>query len=518
MVRRCGFNVRLMVIPVSDPLRIPGNIIDLFADTTARLGARWQAEYGTVVKLHPQIGTSDAILVTDPAALRYIFQGDTAERFIRAPEWYAMADLLAGECIGSVEGDVHKRHRKGIRPAFGVPETRALLPVFNAIAVKLCEKWENVLALETGDSTVLNISDWISKASLDTFGEVAFDYQFGGLDGHPTELAAAMPTVLLETFGFMSVSQAAVVSLLQYIPMSFIRWVLNDSPTHALDHVRNTNTVSTRIILDLINDRRTMGAGGKKDIMSSILKAGLNDDPSSRLTDHEIVSELRFLLLAGQETSANTLTWALWELCKFPDIQTALRKEIRDAREQKGGKDFTYQELQAMPLLNAVIKETLRFAPVVQNMFRENLQDDVLPLAQPITLKSGKVVNKLPIPKGTKIYASVGGYNMNPGVWGDDAHIFNPQRWMNQDTDSTNALGMYANVMTFSAGAKGCIGWRFAVMQLQNLLSTLIERFEFSLPEKGPKIIRANCMATQPMIEGEYEKGPQLPLVVRRAA
>lgn len=74
-------------------------------------------------------------------------------------------------------------------------------------------------------------------------------------------------------------------------------------------------------------------------------------------------------------------------------------------------------------------------------------------------------------------------------------------------------------------------------MQLQNLLSTLIERFEFSLPEKEPKIIRgtcflssrslisvylmcsaANCMATQPMIEGEYEKGPQLPLVVRRAA
>jgi cytochrome P450 len=91
----------------------------------------------------------------------------------------------------------------------------------------------------------------------------------------------------------MSVSQAVVVSLLQYIPMSFIRWVLNDSPTHALDHVRNTNTVSTRIILELINDRRTMGSGGKKDIMSSILKAGLNDDPSSRLTDHEIVSELR---------------------------------------------------------------------------------------------------------------------------------------------------------------------------------------------------------------------------------
>ena len=64
-------------------------------------------------------------------------QSEHADKYIRAPEWYAMADLLAGECIGSVEGDVHRRHRKGIRPAFGVPETRALLPVFNGVANKV---------------------------------------------------------------------------------------------------------------------------------------------------------------------------------------------------------------------------------------------------------------------------------------------------------------------------------------------------------------------------------------------
>ncbi|KAJ3520273.1 hypothetical protein NMY22_g12828 [Coprinellus aureogranulatus] len=152
-------------------------------------------------------------------------------------------------------------------------------------------------------------------------------------------------------------------------------------------------------------------------------------------------------------------------------------------------------------------------------MFRENLEDDVLPLSEPLRLKSGKTVNELPIPKGTKLYISVAGYNMLPSVWGPDAHIFNPQRWLNDSLagEGSNTLGMYANLMTFSAGSKGCIGWRFAILQLQNLLAELVDRFEFSAGGGASKVVRANCMSTQPMIVGEYEKGAQLPLVVKRA-
>ena len=106
------------------------------------------------------------------------------------------------------------------------------------------------------------------------------------------------------------------------------------------------------------------------------------------------------------------MNWALFELCKAPSLQTELRREIRQARERKAGKELSYQDLQALPFLNAVLKETLRFAPVLPNIFRKNVEDDVLPLSQPVTLKSGQVVDRLAIPKGTRIYISVGGYNM----------------------------------------------------------------------------------------------------------
>ena len=201
-----------------------------------------------------------------------------------------------------------------------------------------------------------------------------------------------MPTVLLETFGTPAPAQLAALSLLQYVPMGLIRWILNSAPVGGkLDHVRNTNSVSQRILLELIEDRKRMmkeGGGGKRDIMSHILRAGLNEDPTAKLTDDEVVAELRyvsilfvvtgpfpilvlitstppnsprFLLLAGQETSANTLAWALFELSSRPRIQSELRAEIRDAREKKAGKEFTAQDLQALPLLNAIIKVSLHY-------------------------------------------------------------------------------------------------------------------------------------------------------------
>ncbi|KAH8806675.1 cytochrome P450 [Flagelloscypha sp. PMI_526] len=469
---------------------LAGNIIEIFEDSST--AARWQRLFGGIVRLQPQIFTGSAILVSDAAALRYIHQSEYSDRFIRAPEWYAMANLLAGDSIGSAEGGVHKRHRKGIRSAFGVPETRALLP--------LCEKWET--ALTTEESIELNICEWFSRAALDGFGAVAFDYDFGGIENNPTPLAKAMPSVILETFGSPTAGQLAALSVFQYIPLSLVKWILNESPLPIFDHVRTTNKMSKQYLLEMIQERREMpDLGQRKDILSMILKAGMHNDINDRLTEDEIVSELR---------------------------RVALRKEVHDTREKVGAREFSAQDLQGMPLLNAIIKEVLRFTPVIQTLFKEATQDDVLPLSQPIILKSGKTTHEVPVPKGTKIYSSIAAFNVNRDVWGEDADIFDPYRWIKDGSEGgTTSLGMYANLMTFSAGTKGCIaklrkwkplGWRFAILQMQNMLAELIDRFEFSFPEDAPVIIHANCMATCPMIEGEVHKGAQLPLVVKRAS
>lgn len=119
-------------------------------------------------------------------------------------------------------------------------------------------------------------------------------------------------------------------------------------------------------------------------------------------------------MLAGQETTSNTLSWALIELARQPLIQSRLRDEVhameRTVRE-RGAADFTVADFEAMPYLQAVLREILRFYPAVPHTYRQALLDDVLPLAKPVTMRSGKVVDQVPVPAGTRLILSVCAYN-----------------------------------------------------------------------------------------------------------
>lgn len=145
------------------------------------------------------------------------------------------------------------------------------------------------------------------------------------------------------------------------------------------------------------------------------------------------------LTLAGHETTANTLTWLLWELSKHPLFQDRLREEIRDKREEinardigavAGSRDFSMDDLESMPFLQAVLKasiiddgegidwelivvmqEVLRFHPIVYHLMRAAKKDDVIPLAEPITTSSGEVVDHVSVAKDQTILVSICAYN-----------------------------------------------------------------------------------------------------------
>lgn len=117
---------------------------------------------------------------------------------------------------------------------------------------------------------------------------------------------------------------------------------------------------------------------------------------------------------AGQETTSSTISWALYELARNQDIQQRLRREIRAMEQsirEQGESEFTVSDFESMPYLQAVLREILRFNPVVPHLFRMSAQDDIIPLSKPITTASGKVLDQVPIRKGQRIIMSIPAYN-----------------------------------------------------------------------------------------------------------
>jgi len=163
---------------------------------------------------------------------------------------------------------------------------------------------------------------------------------------------------------------------------------------------------------------------------------------------------------------------------------------------------------------SACAKESLRINPIVVELPRIPNTDDILPLTKPIVGTSGRVYTELPISKGTTITISMFGYNLNPDLWGPDAHEFRPERWFGMNNRVESPVGVYGNLSTFSGGVKSCIGWRFAVLEMQAFLVTLIRKFDISPADHQPQIKRSRSGVVAPLVLGEEYKGAQLPLKI----
>ncbi|OJA17883.1 hypothetical protein AZE42_09438 [Rhizopogon vesiculosus] len=421
-------------------------------------------------------------------------------------------------------------------PGFGAPECKAFFPLFKGCAEIMSNKWIDVISNSKEQSAVLDMSAWLSRTTLDAIGEVAFDVRFGSLDNNEHALARAYNNMMVDIFGSPSDMQVFFQGVSRYIPSRILEYIGKRSKNPRIVRMREAGNIITSVAKQIVKDKAEVLLQGKgnRDVFSllggctasfrfsrsdkSTVKANMDADAKAKMTEEEMLAQMRTILFTGHETTSTTISWALLELAKNPEIQSRLRAEIREAEatmHKRGDAESTIADFD-MPYAAAVIKEVLRFSPAAYHVYRYATQDDILPLSQPITTRFGKVIHELPIPKGTRIVTSIAAYNRNKDLWGKDAHMFNPERWLDgaAKEKKTTSLGVYSNLMTFGSGVRACIGWRFAVIEVQAFLTELVGKFEFALTDKSKWVRREACMVMAPTVEGEVENGVQLPLRV----
>ncbi|KAL7270607.1 hypothetical protein RUND412_006681 [Rhizina undulata] len=179
-----------------------------------------------------------------------------------------------------------------------------------------------------------------------------------------------------------------------------------------------------------------------------------------RVLRDQIVS----VLLAARDTTAGTLSWALYELSKRPDVVDKLRKEILEKLSMEVCP--TYGDLKEMKYLQHVIQETLRLYPAVPFNIRMSLQDTYLPHGSG---ESG--LDPVGMPKGTSIAYSALNMQRREDLFGPDVAKFEPDRWATWTPKSWQYI-------PFNAGPRICLGQQFALTEMTYTLVRLFQHFE----------------------------------------
>ncbi|KAK0210022.1 cytochrome P450 [Desarmillaria ectypa] len=485
-------------------------------DHVGDLETQWLREYGAAYRIGGCFG-QDVLVLSDPRALRYVFH-TSGYRFPKTSDVHRQMDAFFGPGLVTVNGIAHQRQRKIMNPAFSASQLRKFLPLFQTFASRLTDKLKNDIRDEAA-GRVVDVLQWTSKVALDIIGITAFRYHFHALEDEEgaSELRDTLHNIFSKSSSSLSRLELLYTSLWRMLP-GFVLKMLDLVPARdVLQPLRFKNS-SQRIASEIFRKQVDVVANdmntAERDIVNVLALSYLTEEPSKRMSDEEIYSQLSTFTLAGHDTTAATTAWVLYELSRHPHIQAQIREEILQTRERCQG-DLTSSDYDSMALLNAVIKETLRIHPFVTTLIRVAAQDDVIPLLEPIVAVDGSVMSEIPIPKGQVIVASLYTYNRLPSVWGHDADVWNPDRFLNPLWSKQTSLGVYANLMSFSAGIRACIGWRFAVMEVQGLITELLSNFEFSPSEEGLELQHApGAQTLTPVVKGRAHEGEQVPLRV----
>jgi cytochrome P450 len=200
-------------------------------------------------------------------------------------------------------------------------------------------------------------------------------------------------------------------------------------------------------IYPLIAAARRDPPGGGRAVLSALLAAV--DEEGRSMSDQELRDQLMTLLLAGHETTAISLAWAVDEIVRRPAVLGAILDEIRAASGDPAS---------PLPYLDATIKEVLRLHPVTPLLARR--------LAAPITLRDHEV------PAGTFLVPNVYMAQRHPDYW-EDPDAFEPRRFLDKKPDP------YA-WLPFGGGARRCIGMAFALQEMRVVLATLLSELRLA--------------------------------------
>ncbi|KAI8803638.1 cytochrome P450 [Cladochytrium replicatum] len=448
-------------IPGPRPLPIVGNLFDITPDPLNQF-RKLHSDHGPLV--HLTIFGRDIVTTNDP---KY------AEIFAKEGEYFTKKVLgilsevkpVGGQGLFTTNSDDPdwKLAHKLLMPAFSPKAIKRYTVEMGEIAQRTAAIFDHFVV--TGEEVPLDF--WTTCLTFETIGKIGFGFDFHLVDSPDVQVhpfISAMAFTLNEGF-----ARANRPQFMKYLPTR-----INAQYERELQLMRST-------VEDVLKTRKESpdAKDSEKDLLGFMLNA-VDPDMGSSMTDRVIRDQVITFLIAGHETTSNTLAWTFFELSRYPAVLQKCLQEIVDVGITEDGIP-TSQQVNQLKHIERCLKETLRMHSPVRGLSKGCLKDIVLP---------GNYLIK----KGQAVVVGVDQIHYNPEVY-ENPYKYDPDRFLSEN-ESQRSLYAW---LPFSVGPRGCIGRPFALQEAIIVMAIWLRRFVITPMSPEQVTYDPRALTTRPM-------------------
>ena len=419
----------------------------------------WADEYGDVFRL--DLVNTNQLVVTRPSLIHHI-ASERPHAFKRSGRLDTVIREGGVHGVFNAEGDEWKRHRAVVSKGLDVRHQQQFYPELASKVQVLYEKWRE--DAEAGHIT--DIQKDLLRFTVDITTLLAFGYD--------------IDTMRQEGGVIQDHLEVIFPTLFKRINMP-ISWYKLYKRKQDKDFERAVAEMNKIVDVFIAEARKRLQEDPSRrenphNLLESILLAA---EEEGAFSDEEIRGNLMTLLMAGEDTTAHTLTWMIFLLLQEPEIVTEIRKE---ADEIIGNETFchSYTDNQRLKYAEACSLESLRFKPVAPIILHEALVDCEL--------------EEFSIKKGQKIMTNYR-YGALHDAYFTEAKRFKPERWLKGSACPVHDMKAFS---PFGGGPRYCPGRNLALLEIRSVISMLYKNFEVELApdEKVEEVMAFTMMAS----------------------
>ncbi|KAI0086757.1 cytochrome P450 [Irpex rosettiformis] len=391
-------------------------------------------------------------------------------------------EKFLGDGIFNRDDEDWKKHRALARPFFAKDRTSDF-----DIFEKYAQKTVTIISDLSRTGQPIEAQDLYARFTADSAGEFLFGHKFDTLHGAlPIAGHTSMSTKGTATndeFGTFTQSFEAMQEIVAQRARRGYFWPVHELFKDDMDpHVEVASEFLNPIVNNAIQNARKMNEAG---LHSSTEHSTFLEYLADNTEDPKVIrDQLLNVLLASRDTTACLLTFVTYAMAMYPEITRKMRAEVLQHCGKTGTP--TFETIKSLRYIHAVVNETLRlFPPVPLNVREVRESGVVLPPSDGTFVDADST--PIYVPEHTVLMYFPLLTQQNTALWGDDAHEFDPERWLDGRLSRFTEKPMIFT--PFSGGPRMCLGQNYARNEATFLLVRLLQEFDtFTLaPEAQPE-------------------------------